>query len=228
MKILAFDTSTEYLSIALRLEGKTLLRECVAEQKHSSLLLPMVSEVLAEAEISLSQLDCIAFGVGPGSFTGLRIACSVAQGLAFGAGIPLIGISTLQALAQACGARRVIAAMDARMGEIYHAAYEKSGDTWREVMAPTVCKPEQAPLITGDDWVGVGSGFAAYEMLQQHYANRLTRIDAKAYPHASAMLELAVAEFAAGHAVAPEYAAPVYIRNKVAITHAEQQQRIKA
>jgi tRNA threonylcarbamoyladenosine biosynthesis protein TsaB len=228
MKILAFDTSTEYLSIALQLEGKTFVRECLAEQQHSSLLLPMLREVLAEAEIKLAQLDCIAFGAGPGSFTGLRIACSAAQGLAFGAGLPLIGVSTLLALAQASGAPRVIAALDARMGEIYHAVYEKAGNQWREVAAPTVCSPLQAPKVSGVDWLGVGSGFSAYPSLAQHYTGQLTRVECKIYPHASAILALAAIEFAAGRAVAAELAAPVYIRNKVAMTHAEQQQRIKA
>jgi tRNA threonylcarbamoyladenosine biosynthesis protein TsaB len=227
MKILAFDTSTEYLSVALTTGGQLRSHECLAVQQHSSLLLPSVSQLLAEADLTLRQLDCIAFGAGPGSFTGLRIACSAAQGLAFGADIPVIGISTLLAMAQASGAERVIAALDARMGEIYHAAYEKKSDGWHEVVAPNLCKPDATPPVSGTDWVGVGNAFTAYLSLQTHYAKQLTRIEAEIFPHAQHIITLAQTEFLAGHAVAAEYAGPVYIRNKVAMTHVEQQQRVK-
>ncbi|MEJ5211550.1 MAG: tRNA (adenosine(37)-N6)-threonylcarbamoyltransferase complex dimerization subunit type 1 TsaB, partial [Burkholderiales bacterium] len=119
MHLLAFDTSTEYLSVALRSRGETLSRDLRAGQQHSDLLLPLVRELLAEAGLALGQLDCIAFGQGPGTFTGLRIGCGVAQGLAFGAGLPLAPVSTLLALAAGSRAPRVIACLDARMGEIY-------------------------------------------------------------------------------------------------------------
>ncbi len=228
MKILAFDTSTEYLSVALALGDDVRVFECQAVQQHSSLLLPTVSKLLAEANLTLAQLDCIAFGAGPGSFTGLRIACSAAQGLAFGADIPVVGVSTLLALAQASGAPRVIAALDARMGEIYHAAYEKKLSGWHEVIAPNLCKPDAAPLVSETDWVGVGNAFAAYEGLPMRYTKQLLRVDADLFPHAKPILELARIELSAGRAVAAEFAAPVYIRNKVAMTHVEQQQRAKA
>ncbi len=228
MKILAFDTSTEYLSVALSAGDRLRVHESLAGQQHSSLLLPTVSKLLAEANLTLTQLDCIAFGAGPGSFTGLRIACSAAQGLAFGADIPVVGISTLLAMAQASGADKVIAALDARMGEIYHAAYEKKSGVWHAVIAPNLCKPEAAPAVSGTDWVGVGNAFAVYVHLQTHYAKHLTRLDAEIFPHAQQILTLAQTEFLAGRAVAAEFAAPVYIRNKVAMTHVEQQQRAKA
>ncbi len=229
MKILAFDTSTEYLSIALSSDGSTLTRECLAVQQHAALLLPMVREVMAEASLSFTQLDCIAFGAGPGSFTGLRIACSVAQGLAFGAGIPVVGVSTLRAMAHASGGMRVIAALDARMGEIYHAAYEKINGEWKEVIAPNVCKTISAPALKGNGWIGVGNGFAVDEILQARFGSQIAQVDASCFPHAISILELAQIEFAAGRAVAAELAAPIYIRNKVAMTHAEQtQQKAKA
>jgi tRNA threonylcarbamoyladenosine biosynthesis protein TsaB len=227
MKILAFDTSTEYFSVALATEGQSFSHESLAIQQHSSLLLPTVSNLLAEANLTLQQLDCIAFGAGPGSFTGLRIACSAAQGLAFGADIPVVGISTLLAMAQASGAERVIAALDARMGEIYHAAYEKKSSGWREVVAPNLCKPEAAPAVGGSDWVGVGNGFAAYTVLNTHYAEQMLSVETEIFPHAQHMLTLAKIEWLAGRAVAAEFSAPVYIRNKVAMTHVEQQQRLK-
>lgn len=228
MKILSFDTSTEYLSVALAAGDQLRVRESLAVQQHSSLLLPTVSKLLAEANLTLRQLDCIAFGAGPGSFTGLRIACSAAQGLAFGVDIPVVGISTLLAMAEASGAHRVIAVVDARMGEIYHAVYEKKTSGWSEVVAPNLCKPEVAPAVSGTDWVGVGNGFAAYDILKALYAKQLTRVDAEIFPHAQHILSLAKIEFLAGRAVAAEFAAPVYIRNKVAMTHLEQQQRAKA
>jgi tRNA threonylcarbamoyladenosine biosynthesis protein TsaB len=230
MNILAFDTSTEYLSVAVALADEVRVFECLAVQQHSALLLPTVSQLLAEANLSLQQLDGIAIGAGPGSFTGLRIACSVAQGLAFGADIPVVGVSTLlaMAMAEASGAHRVIAALDARMGEIYHAAYEKTISGWQEIVAPNLCRPEEAPPVTGKDWVGVGNAFTAHKNLQQIYAKQLTRIDAKIFPHARDILTLAKTEFLAGRVVAAEFAAPVYIRNKVAMTHVEQQRRVKA
>ena len=228
MNILAFDTSTEYLSVALSTDDQLRIDECLAVQQHSSLLLPTVSKLLAAANLTLPQLDCIAFGAGPGSFTGLRIACSVAQGLAFGADIPLVGVSTLLAMAEASGADKVITALDARMGEIYHAAYEKKFGAWQEVIAPNLCKPDDAPAVSGADWVGVGNAFTAYPLLKTHYANQLTTVDAEIFPHAQHILALAQIELRAGRAVAAEFAAPVYIRNKVAMTHVEQQQRAKA
>ncbi|MGB9151127.1 MAG: tRNA (adenosine(37)-N6)-threonylcarbamoyltransferase complex dimerization subunit type 1 TsaB [Burkholderiales bacterium] len=227
MNILAFDTSTEYFSVSLALGDEAYSHECRAGQQHSALLLPSVSRLLAEAGIGLRQLDCIAFGSGPGSFTGLRIACAAAQGLAFGLDVPVVGISTLLALAEASGADRAIAVLDARMGEIYHAAYEKKLSGWNEFVAPNLCKADVAPPAEGANWVGVGNAFAVYPALQERYARQLSRIDAELFPHAKHILSLAKIEFLAGRAFAAELAAPVYIRNKVAMTQVEQRQGIK-
>ena len=124
----------------------------------------------------MAQLDGIAFGAGPGSFTGLRIACGVAQGLALGAGLPVIGICTLEALAQEAGAQFVIAALDARMREIYHAAYEKTAEGWQSISEPALCLPGTAPLVQGIEWTGCGSGFDLYdEALRAHYDGQLQR-----------------------------------------------------
>ena len=218
MNILALDTSGDYCSLALWLNGEMLSREERAEQNHSEVLLPLLDAFLRENRVSLDQLHGIAYGAGPGSFTGLRIACGVAQGLAFAKGLPVAGICTLKALAEAMPGEKVIACLDARMGEIYHAAYEKRGDSWREACAPGLCTPDQAPLVAGDDWIGCGSGFAVYgNKLQQRYRGRLKQIAADAVPRARDMARLAVSMLERGEGCKAEQAAPLYLRNKVAL-----------
>lgn len=147
MNILALDTSTEYCSVALWHDGAVIEHCELAGQKHSEMLIEMLDTLLNEAGVKLAQVDGIAFGKGPGSFTGVRIACGATQGLAFGANLPVAGVCTLEALAEASGRPRVIAALDARMGEIYHAVYEKHGDVWTTVSEPCLCKPEDAPKV---------------------------------------------------------------------------------
>ena len=219
MKLLALDTSTEYCSVALWRDGAVDAREVLAGQRHSQLLLPMVDELLERHELTVRGLDGIAFGQGPGSFTGLRIACGVTQGLAFGAGLPVVGVSTLLAMAEATGTGRVVCCLDARMGEIYHAAYAKGDTGWEPVHAPILCAPGQAPLPPAGPWTGCGSGFSAYEaVLKQRYAGRLSAIMLEIFPHARDIARIAAREFEAGRAVAAEQALPVYIRDKVALT----------
>jgi tRNA threonylcarbamoyladenosine biosynthesis protein TsaB len=229
MQILAIDTSTEYLSLALWLEGRLLSRDIHAGQSHSQQILPTLRALLNEANLDLNDLDGIAFGAGPGSFTGLRIACGVAQGLAFGANLPVVAVSTLAALAQQSGANQVLACLDARMGEIYFAAYEKKDDTWHEVIAPALFKPDQAPAILGNEWVGVGTGWLAYpEALNQVYQDNLLTLPSPShcpYPTATAIAEIALPVFAAGKAKPAHEAAPIYIRNKVALKMSERENR---
>jgi tRNA threonylcarbamoyladenosine biosynthesis protein TsaB len=222
LKILAFDTSGEYCSIALLLERDILGEEVLAGQRHSELVLPMVSRMLDETGLTLAQLDGIAFGAGPGSFTGLRIACGIAQGLAFGAGLPVIGIGTLEALAQQAGGTRVIVALDARMHEVYHAAYRKVLDEWQVVSDPTLCLPQDAPSVQEQDWTGCGSGFDMYpEVLRTRYEGYLNHIISGVRPDAYAMAQLAAPRFARGQGIDPADAAPLYIRNKVALKEKE-------
>jgi tRNA threonylcarbamoyladenosine biosynthesis protein TsaB len=229
MQILAIDTSTEFLSLALWLDGRVLSRDIHAGQTHSQQILPTLRELLDEAQIELKELDGIAFGAGPGSFTGLRIACGVAQGLAFGANLPVVGVSTLQALAQQSGAEKVIACLDARMGEIYHAAYENRNGEWLEVSAPALFKPEDAPKLTGNDWVGVGTGWLVYpDVLQTVYGEQLREMpapDHHSHPTARSIAELALPTFKAGLAGSAYEAAPIYIRNKVALKISERVNR---
>jgi len=218
MKLIAFDTSTEFCSAALWLDGATASREQHAGQSHSELLLPMIDRLLAEAGLKLAQLDAVAFGEGPGAFTGLRIACGVAQGLAFGADLPVIGVGTLLALAEAAGGERAVCAIDARMREVYHAAYRRDAGEWRTVHAPSLCAPEQAPELPDGEWTACGNGFAAYrDALLARYGGRLARIEAGRVPHAREIARLAAPMLARGLGIAAERAAPVYLRDKVAL-----------
>lgn len=198
-----------------------LARETLAVQRHSELLLPMVDEVLAEGGLHLQGLEGIAFGAGPGGFTGLRIACGVAQGLAFGAGLTVVGICTLEALAEQTGAERVIAALDARMGQIYHAAYERQDGVWSELREPSLCQPVAAPQVPEAGWIGCGSGFDAHEAtLRERYDGRLAQVIPGLHPRAQEMARLAAPRFAAGQAMDPAEAHPLYVRNRVALkTH---------
>lgn len=222
MNVLAFDTSTEYCSVALMSGDAVDCERCLAGQRHSELLLPMIDALLKHHDLALADLAGIAFGAGPGSFTGLRIACGVAQGLAFGASLPVVGIGTLLALAQAADADRVIACIDARMGEVYHAAYEKGIGGWRTHCEPGLYKAAQVPELAGEGWVGCGSGFAAHsDALRQRYAGRLASVLADAHPDAAAIAHLAAPRFARGEALDAGQAVPLYIRDKVALTIAE-------
>ena len=218
MKILAIETSTELCSAALWLDGRVDAREAVAGQRHSELLLPMVDALLVSHSLKAVELDCVAFGAGPGSFTGLRIACGVAQGIAFGIDVPVIGIGTLAALAAASQADRVVCCLDARIGEVYHAAYERRRGDWHEVHAPSLCRPDAAPDLPAGAWAGCGSGFAVYRAaLESRYAGKLARVIDGLAPHAREIAALAAVEFGRGGAVRAEYAAPLYVRNKVAL-----------
>jgi tRNA threonylcarbamoyladenosine biosynthesis protein TsaB len=222
MNVLALDTSTEYCSVALWQDG-TVVECCeLVGQKHSEVLMEMLDALLREAGVKLMQLDGIAFGMGPGSFTGVRIACGVTQGLALGANLPVAGVCTLQALAEAFGKPRVIAALDARMGEIYHAAYEKHDDVWTTMSEPCLCKPEDAPSLPGENWFGAGSGFAIHGVaLDEKYAGQLLGVDGSLVPQAAAIAALGAAKFALGHGVDAAEALPLYLRDKVALKTSE-------
>ena len=228
MNILAFDTSTEYLSLALLKGRETFNYDCNAGQTHSQIILPQIQALLDSAELQLSDLLCIAFGAGPGSFTGVRIAAGVAQGLGFGANLPVVSVCTLLALAEASGADKVIACLDARMGEVYHAAYKKVDDTWRCIIEPGLYKPDAVPTILGSDWVGAGSGWQTYaEQLSAVYAEQLQSTQSQLLPSSAAILELALPIFAKGEAKPASEAMPIYIRNRVALKTAEREQGLR-
>ena len=226
-RLLAFDTSTERLSVAVQHGHQRWTHEGEGGAKSSNTLIPAVRDLLAQAGLTLHALDAIVFGRGPGSVTGLRTACAVAQGLAYGASVPVLPIDTLQALAQDArakhGASHVLALLDARMNEIYHAAY-----AWQPngVCVPgdiAVSAPEALdlppPVAAPTPWLLAGNVFATYgERLPAALAS-LPR--AEAWPTANALLDLAPAHLAAGHAVDAAQALPLYIRDKVAQTTAE-------
>jgi tRNA threonylcarbamoyladenosine biosynthesis protein TsaB len=222
MNLLALDASTEHCSAAVWRDGAVFERAARAGQSHSEMLIAMVDAALAEAGLKLQALSGIAFGAGPGSFTGLRVACAVAQGLAFPTDIPLAGIGTLRAMAAGCGADAVICCLDARMGEVYHAAYRRAGDEWIEVSAPRVCAPGAVPELPSARWTGCGSGFAAYgEVLRQRYGAVLEDVIADLVPQARDLARLAAPVFAAGGGVPADAAAPFYVRDRVALKTGE-------
>ena len=221
MKLLALDTATEWCTVALWLDGDTVFREIHAGQKHSDLLVPMAMELLAQAGLKLRQLDGIAYGMGPGSFTGLRIACGVTQGLALGADLKVLGVSNLEALAEEArafrGAEQVAACLDARMNEVYAGLYQWRDGAWLAQAGPVVCPPEAAPRPEIGGWFGAGSGFAAYPGLAERFAGHLQDRDGGLLPHARAIARLAAPRFARGEGQAAEAAEPLYIRDKVAL-----------
>lgn len=222
MRVLAIDCSTTWLSVAAG--DSTRCVECrePAGQLHSQRALPRIDAALAERGWQVGDLDGVAFGAGPGSFTGVRIACGVAQGLALGASRPVVAVVTLEALAQQAyrlhAATCVCACLDARMGEVYIAAYEREGDRWREVQPPAVTKPDDVTLPRGE-WFGAGEGFAAYPDLAQRLG--LRAVDATLTPSACAIIELAVPRLIAGQGVDAAHALPLYVRHRVALTSAE-------
>ncbi|MEQ1741819.1 MAG: tRNA (adenosine(37)-N6)-threonylcarbamoyltransferase complex dimerization subunit type 1 TsaB [Candidatus Nitrotoga sp.] len=222
MRILALETSTEYCSVALWQDGNVVNRSELVGQRHSELLIGILDNLLHEAGVKLTELDGIAFGAGPGSFTGVRIACGVTQGLALGADLPVVGVCTLQALAQAAGYDKVITALDARMGEIYHAAYEKRAGSWVTICEPNLCLPQLAPQVQGSGWFGTGSGFAMYgAVLDNLYTGQIAGCDTLAVPHAMAIAEFAAPLFAAGQGMDAAQAMPFYLRDKVALKTSE-------
>lgn len=219
MNLLAFDTSTEVLSIAVQCGmAPPLIHEGPGAALASASLIPTIQGLLDRAGLRLQHLDAIVFGRGPGSFTGLRTACSVAQGLAFGTGKPVLPVDTLLAVAEearvAAGFERVIAVIDARMDEVYSAAYAYDNGRWRQEGDFALGPPESVDVPDG--WASAGNAFAAY-------GNRLPAgaPHAVALPTAAALLRLAPAMLEAGLAVSAAQALPLYIRDKVAQTTAE-------
>ena len=219
---LAIETATEACSVALLVEGEVEERYEVAPRQHAVLLLPFVESVLATAGLGLGELDAIAFGCGPGSFTGLRIAAGMTQGLAFGADLPVVPVSTLAALAQGTvgqhGAKAVLAVLDARMKEVYWGAFRCNHDGLVDALgAEAVSSPQQVRVPTADPWSGAGSGWDRYaDVLAKRCALTPADIFPDQKPHASDVARLAVRAFEQGMAVAAEQAIPVYLRDKVA------------
>lgn len=228
MNLLALDASTEFLSLAVLKGSEMHKHDQQAGQAASELILPQIQILLEKAALKLTDLDGIAFGAGPGSFTGVRVACGVAQGLGFGANIPVVGVNVLKALAEASHADRVIVATDARMKEVYHAVYEKEKGAWVERCAAGVYKPDRVPEVSGQGWTGVGTAWQVYDtLLSQQYEGQLEHKVPDVTPAAVAILSLALTVFAAGLAKPASEARPIYIRNRVALTSKEREQGLR-
>ena len=229
MKIVAIDSSTDRLSVCASDGSRVFAFRERAGTASSERVLPLVRQALAEAGWTLAQLGGIAYGAGPGSFTGIRIACGVVQGLALGADLPVVGVSTLEALAHACGrthgARRVLACLDARMREIYVASYLREGEGWRLGSGPAVCKPGELQLPDPGPWHGAGDGFAMYPQLAAGL--RLAAVDATIAPDAQWIADLALPRFAAGQGLPADQAQPLYVRQRVALTTVERAARMR-
>lgn len=225
MKLLALDTSTEACSVALQYHDQILTVDEVCPQQHSKRILPMVQQVLNESGLSLGQLDGIVFGRGPGSFTGVRIGVGVSQGLAFGADLPVFGVSTLQAMAQAAvrlhQATQVVAAIDARMAEVYLAMYQCAPNGLMQAVGTELArKPADLPALamTGSTWA-VGTGLVTYRDAFVQWAERqavaLQISEQIVLPSAQDMLTLAVPAWHQQQFVSAELAEPVYVRDEV-------------
>ncbi|GHD58176.1 tRNA (adenosine(37)-N6)-threonylcarbamoyltransferase complex dimerization subunit type 1 TsaB [Jeongeupia chitinilytica] len=221
MAYLALDTSTEHLSLALSHKGSVIAHDWHVGQRHAEQTLPRLEALLAEAGVARADLQGIAFGMGPGSFTGLRIGCGIAQGLGFGLNVPVIGVSTLEALAQGSGADKVFACLDARMQQVYVARYLRGNDGWQEVGEALVCNPDAVPVPEDAGWTGVGSGFSAYgDVLATRLGQHLAASEPARFPLARDVLALALPRFAAGLGRPADEATLVYLRDKVALkTH---------
>ncbi len=221
MKILAFESSCERASVALSLNGDISVRRLEGHANHSEHMLTLVRCLLADAGLGASALDAIAFGTGPGAFTGLRLACGLAQGLALGAGLGVIPVCSLEALAVQSPLPLALAATDARMGEIYFGRYRIEHGAVVELSAPACCAPAALPRPEGEgEWFGLGSAFAAYEEALVPVRAMLAGCDPLAVPTAEAVARLAAARGEAG-IISAEQAAPLYVRDKVALTVAE-------
>lgn len=226
MKLLAIETATEACSAALLIDGKVSERYCIAINSHSKLILPMIDTLLAEANLHPANLDCLAFGCGPGSFTGVRIASGVVQGIAFALDLPVVPVSNLAAVAQDffdhSDESLAYVAMDARMNEIYWGVYQRNVSGFAELLgkeAVVNADKVEFPAISG---VGIGTGWKVYHAeLTSRLAHHVLRVENNNLPHASAIARLGQLGFNSGKALAPENALPVYLRDKVAKKESE-------
>jgi len=221
MKLMAIDASTEACSAALLVDGEVLERYEVAPRRHAELLLPMLESLFQEAGLGLAQMEVLAFGRGPGAFTGLRSAAGVAQGIALGASLPVVPVSSLAALAQGMyreqEAERVLAGIDARMGEVYWGAYRLGSAGVMEALGGEwVCPPQDVPLPPPGGWTGAGTAWQSYgDQLAARLGARLTAYEGERFPRASDIALLGAQLYREGAAVTADQALPVYLRDNV-------------
>ena len=226
MKLLAVETSTEACSAALSIDGEVQERYELAPREHTKLILPMIDSLLADAELKPQQLDALAFSRGPGSFTGVRISTGVIQGIAFGADLPVVPVSTLAAIAhnffKLNDADCAFTAMDARMGEIFWGVYKKNQQGFAELLGDEAVTLAENIIFPEQSGVGVGSGWGVYrEELSTRLGTLVSAIEADHLPRASAIADLGIMGFNNNQAVSVEQAMPVYLRDKVAKKESE-------
>lgn len=219
MKLLAIETATEACSAAISIDGEIEQRFKVAPREHGSLILGMIDELMAQAQLTVSQLDAVAFGRGPGSFIGVRIAAGVTQGIAFGGDLPVVPVSTLATIAQGTEHDRLLVAIDARMDEVYWGQYVRSPQTGmvsaqaEEILLP----PHQVEAVQPEEpWVGVGTGWQTYRDILLQRLPFVRHIDANHLPMAKFTALLAAQLYQRGQVVSAEEALPVYLRDRVA------------
>ncbi|OED44369.1 tRNA (adenosine(37)-N6)-threonylcarbamoyltransferase complex dimerization subunit type 1 TsaB [Endozoicomonas sp. (ex Bugula neritina AB1)] len=222
MKLLALDTATEACSVAVNLDGEVIEHFDVIPRRHSRELLPMVDSLLAKVGVKITDMDALAFGCGPGAFTGLRVATAMAQGLAFAVDLPVIPVSTLAALAQQGlrenEAHHVLSAIDARMGEVYWGAFSEQDGLMLPLQDETVVAPERVSVSAEAlSWFGMGTGWAFRDQIAVEVADCVV----ETYPHALDIAVLAVRDYKLGKLLPAEQAMPVYLRDKVALKKSE-------
>ncbi|MEH6443645.1 MAG: tRNA (adenosine(37)-N6)-threonylcarbamoyltransferase complex dimerization subunit type 1 TsaB [Oceanospirillaceae bacterium] len=228
-KILALDTSTDACSVALEVAGERSEIFRVIPRRHTHELLPMVQQILAQAQLKVQDLDAIAFGRGPGSFAGIRIATGVAQGLAYAADLPVVPVSSLAALAQgyyrntADANSQIVTAFDARMDEVYWGVYKIEAGVATLVVAEAVCAPSDLIFDFEQTYIGVGSGFNYREKMPAQLLSALTSVTEDEHPHSLDILAIASQQYALGNTVSAEEAQPVYLRNQVTWKKKDQQ-----
>ncbi|MDO9598177.1 MAG: tRNA (adenosine(37)-N6)-threonylcarbamoyltransferase complex dimerization subunit type 1 TsaB [Azoarcus sp.] len=221
MNFLALETSCEHASVALYLDGEIREHLLDGHANHSEYILSVIRDLLLEASVRLPDLDAVAFGSGPGAFTGLRLACGIAQGLALGAGLGIVPVCSLSALAMQSDGERTFVATDARMNEVYHCTYRFDRGLAIPLSEPACTSPETLQVPEGP-WFGIGSAFSAHEsILLPRFGSRLTGCNAAAVPRASDIARLAAGRVGKGEMLSAEMAAPLYVRDKVALTTAE-------
>jgi tRNA threonylcarbamoyladenosine biosynthesis protein TsaB len=227
MNILALDTCTEVCSTALLINDQLFTESQVTQRGHSDLLLGMMDKLFAQSASSIESVQALAFGRGPGSFTGVRVGVGVAQGIAFARGIPVIPISTLASVAQRAieqhNAARVAVAIDARMGEVYAAHFQNQNGLAVLLDDEQVCAPDHFRPLDKRTWFAAGSGWREYEAaLTQQFTDQLVDTDSELKPDATTMLTLASKKIEKGGLISAEQALPVYLRNDVAKKKGEQ------
>ncbi|MDO9454224.1 MAG: tRNA (adenosine(37)-N6)-threonylcarbamoyltransferase complex dimerization subunit type 1 TsaB [Stagnimonas sp.] len=232
MKLLALDTATEACSAAVWIDGVVHAHFEIAGRDHTKRLLPVVADVLAAAGLRYSQLDGLVCGVGPGSFAGVRIGVAFAKGVALAHELPVVGVSSLALLAQrtlgASGAQRVLVAIDARMGEVYFQRFERDADGLTQALGEAVvAAPGTVPLMAARaPWLAAGTGWGTYEAeLRARLACEITHVDGAALPQAADAFACAIPVFKRGAAQNADVLQPIYLRNQVALTLLQQQQR---